>query len=82
MSLVEAGQSAPGRPIYAALAGGRFSLGFERCHGCRLRKTIQRHIYQRGVTAGGGGTCGGGKSFPLRPARFIDVHMRIDQARQ
>ena len=82
MSLVEAGQSTPRRPIYAALAGGRISLGFERCHGCGLRKTIQRHIYQRGVTAGGGGACGGGKSFPLRSARFIHVHMRIDQPGQ
>ena len=80
--VVEPRQSAPGRPVHAALAGGRISLGFERSHGCGLGQAIERHIHQRGVAAGRRGAGGGGESFPFRPARFVHVHMRIHQAGQ
>ncbi len=79
---VEAGQSTPGYPIHTALAGGRCTFRFERGHRRCFRETIQRHIDQCGVTAGGGGASGGGESFPFRSARFVHVHMRIHQAGQ
>ena len=80
--LVLPGQSTPGRPVHAALAGGRVTLGFERSNRGGFRQAIERHIHQRGVAAGRGGAGGGGEAFPFRPARFVDVHMRIHQAGQ
>ena len=77
---VQASQSAPRRPIDTALAGSGVTFGFECSHGCGFGKTIERHIHQRGVSTGGCGAGGGGEAFPLRPAWFVDVNMRIHQA--
>ena len=82
VSAVLAGQSAPRRPVDPALAGSGDSLGFERSYRRGFRKTIQGHIHQRGISAGGCGASGGREALPFRSAWFVDVHMRIHQPGQ
>ena len=82
MRVIKPGQSAPRRPIHAALPGGCGALGLKRGNRGGLWQAIQRHIHQRGVTAGRCGAGSGGEAFPFCPARFIHVDMRIHQAGQ
>jgi hypothetical protein len=45
----------------------------------RSRNTVERHVDDRGHSTGRSRSRGGGKTFPLSPAWFVDVHVTVDQ---
>jgi hypothetical protein len=49
-------------------------------HRGRLRQIVERHVDQRSVAARGRRVCRRPEAFPFRPARFVDVHVAIDQS--
>ena len=46
------------------------------------RQAVQRHVEDRRDPAGRCRRGGGGEALPLGPAGLVDVHVRVDQARQ
>ncbi len=47
-----------------------------------LGNAVQRHIDKSGDPASGSGPCGGPESLPFRSTRFVDVNVRVHQARK
>ena len=47
--------------------------------GCR-GQTVQWHVDEKRVAAGGCGACGGVEAFPVGAAGIVDVHVGIDEA--
>ncbi len=47
----------------------------------RRRQAVERHVDDRGDAAGRGGPGRGREALPVGPARLVDVHVRVDQAR-
>ena len=74
--------AAPGEPIDAgaALRGG--ALCFEGGDVGGGGNAIQRHVDEESVATGGGGARGGFEAFPIGAAGFVDVDVRIHQARK
>ena len=68
----------PPSPPSLVLRGG--ALRFQRCHVDGFGHAVQRHVHQRGYAARRRGPRGRRKAFPLRSARFVDVHVRVHQA--
>ncbi len=72
---------APEPHVHPAARLRRFHLGAKSLEGRGRGNTVQRHVHQRGHTARSGCARRGLETFPVRAAGFVDVHVRIHQAR-
>ncbi len=82
VALIIVDNSAPRRPIHAASAARRRTFRFKRRNCRRRRKAVPWHIDQERVSACPRGSGRGLESLPLRAARIVDVHVRIDKSRK
>ena len=80
--LVVTHHTAPGHPIYVALAFRCVSFCFEGSDSGRGRQAIQRHVHKQRIAACGSGAGRRTESLPLRATRLVDVNMGVHQARQ
>ncbi len=71
--------AAPRRPIDPALSPRCFTFCLEGGNVGRRRQAVERHIDQHGVATRRGSASRGAETFPIRPARLVDVEMRIHQ---
>ena len=74
-------RAAPQRDVDAAFAVKSMHLRLERGHRGSGRDGVQRHVDDRRHSARRRRMRSRLESLPLRPPRFVDVHMRIDDAR-
>ena len=65
-----------------AASACRRDLGVETPDARRRWNAVERHVDDRRHAAGRRGPRAGLEPFPLRPARFVDVYVRIDQPGQ
>jgi hypothetical protein len=75
-------RAAPEPHVDPGLAFGGLAFDAERGHVDGGRDAVERHVQDRGDSAGGRRAGGGGESLPLGAARLVDVHMGVDQPRQ
>src|SRR6185312_6087821 len=71
--------TAPEADVDVGLARGDRPLGLERVDVDRRRDRVQRHVDQRGHPAGGRGPGRRVEALPFGAARFVDVHVRVDE---
>src|SRR5712691_3705632 len=62
-----------------ALVAGCCQLSLETCDRCRRGDAIQRHIDQRGHTAGSRRPSRRGETFPIGTAGLVNVDVRVNE---
>jgi hypothetical protein len=62
------------------MASGRIPLGFKSGDSSRGWQTVERHIYQECITAGGSGPRCGLEPLPVCTSRIVDVNVSVHQA--
>src|SRR5688572_26081716 len=73
--------AAPETNIHVTLRLGRLQLGLEALDGRRRRNRVERHVNDCRHAAGSGSAGCSGEAFPPRPARLINMNMRVYESR-
>src|SRR6185295_14841704 len=73
--------SAPEADIDVHPFARRLDLGAQGLARGRGRNAVERHVHERRHASSGRGPRGGRESFPLGPARLVDVNVRIHDPR-
>ncbi len=79
--LVAWDNAAPECNVCPALLVCRTTFGGKVLHRGRRRDRVERHVHDGGDASGRSRTSAGPEALPLRPPRFVEVHMRTGDTR-